>query len=93
MDGAEAIGNIVAVLEELRIDRASVNGFAIADGAQRLLCQPARPLELRGGSNAHRTPHEIRSVTPECGEHTDEILRELGYKDGDIADLHKRNVV
>ncbi len=40
-----------------------------------------------------RTPHEIRSVTPECGEHTDEILRELGYRDGDIADLHKRNVV
>ena len=40
-----------------------------------------------------RTPHEIRSVTPECGQHTDEILRELGYQDGDIADLHKRNVV
>ncbi len=40
-----------------------------------------------------RTPHEIRSVTPDCGQHTDEILREIGYRDGDIADLHKRNVV
>ena len=40
-----------------------------------------------------RTPNEIRTVTPECGQHTDEILRELGYKDGDIADLRKRNVV
>ena len=40
-----------------------------------------------------RTPHEIRTATPGCGEHTDEILRELGYRDGDIADLHKRNVV
>ena len=40
-----------------------------------------------------RTPNEIRTVTPECGQHTDEILRELGYQDGDIADLHKRNVV
>ncbi len=40
-----------------------------------------------------RTPHEIRSITPDCGEHTDDILRELGYKDGDIADLRKRNVV
>jgi formyl-CoA transferase len=40
-----------------------------------------------------RTPHEIRSATPACGEHTDDILRELGYPDGDIADLHKRNVV
>ena len=40
-----------------------------------------------------RTPNEIRSVTPECGEHTDDILRELGYQDGQIADLKKRNVV
>lgn len=40
-----------------------------------------------------RTPHQIRSITPDCGEHTDEILRELGYQDGQIVDLHKRNVV
>ena len=40
-----------------------------------------------------RTPNEIRSVTPDCGEHTDEILHELGYQDGQIADLRKRFVV
>ncbi len=40
-----------------------------------------------------RTPHEIRTATPDCGQHTDEVLRELGYKDGEIEDLHKRNVV
>jgi crotonobetainyl-CoA:carnitine CoA-transferase CaiB-like acyl-CoA transferase len=40
-----------------------------------------------------RTPHEIRSVTPDCGEHTGDILRELGYEDGQIADLRKRCVV
>ncbi len=40
-----------------------------------------------------RTPHEIRSVTPDCGEHTDDILRELGYQDPQIADLRQRCVV
>jgi crotonobetainyl-CoA:carnitine CoA-transferase CaiB-like acyl-CoA transferase len=40
-----------------------------------------------------RTPHEIRSLTPDCGQHTDDILRELGYQDGQIADLRKRCVV
>ena len=40
-----------------------------------------------------RTPSEIRSTPPGCGEHTDEILRELGYRDPDIADLRKRLVV
>ena len=40
-----------------------------------------------------RTPHAIREATPDCGEHTDEILHELGYADGQIADLRKRFVV
>ena len=40
-----------------------------------------------------RTPSEIRSATPECGEHTDEILHELGCRDAEIADLRKRLVI
>ena len=46
-----------------------------------------QPFKLR------RTPSEIRTATPECGEHTDEVLRELGYRDPEIADLKKRMVV
>ncbi|MEO7727119.1 MAG: CaiB/BaiF CoA-transferase family protein [Burkholderiales bacterium] len=40
-----------------------------------------------------RTPSELRSTPPACGEHTDEILRELGYHDEQITDLRKRLVV
>ncbi|HEV8520241.1 MAG TPA: CoA transferase [Burkholderiales bacterium] len=40
-----------------------------------------------------RTPSEVRTATPECGEHTDEVMRELGYSDEQIADLRQRIVI
>ncbi|MCH2352404.1 MAG: CoA transferase [Pseudomonadales bacterium] len=38
-------------------------------------------------------PFEIRSATPELGEHTDSVLEELGFTDQEIADLHNQSVV
>ncbi|MBI4189834.1 MAG: CoA transferase [Betaproteobacteria bacterium] len=40
-----------------------------------------------------RTPSEIRSATPERGEHTDQVLGALGYTTEQIADLRRRVVV
>jgi crotonobetainyl-CoA:carnitine CoA-transferase CaiB-like acyl-CoA transferase len=40
-----------------------------------------------------RTPSQLRTASPEPGEHTDAILRDLGYGDGDIAGLRERRVV
>jgi formyl-CoA transferase len=40
-----------------------------------------------------RTPWQLRTPTPEHGEHTDAVLRELGYGDADIAGLRERKVV
>ncbi|MBV9829867.1 MAG: CoA transferase [Alphaproteobacteria bacterium] len=40
-----------------------------------------------------RTPSKLRSASPEAGEHTDAILRDLGYSDGDIAGLRERRVI
>lgn len=40
-----------------------------------------------------RTPARIRTTAPAWGEHTDEILHEVGYGDADIAALRERNVI
>ena len=39
------------------------------------------------------TPHSIRSLAPELGEHTEEIILELGYTWEDIADLQDKGVI
>ena len=40
-----------------------------------------------------RTPSSIRSATPELGEHTDQILGEIGYDESTICRLHQEGVV
>jgi formyl-CoA transferase len=40
-----------------------------------------------------RTPSTFAVAPPERGEHTDEVLSEIGLSDREIADLRKRNVI
>ena len=40
-----------------------------------------------------RTPARLASATPEVGEHTDEILAELGYSASDIRGMRERKVI
>lgn len=40
-----------------------------------------------------RTPASIQAAAPDCGEHTNEVLREAGYTDLQIAELRAAAVV
>jgi formyl-CoA transferase len=40
-----------------------------------------------------RTPSKIVATPPEIGQHTDEVLKEFGFADKEIAELHKANAV
>jgi crotonobetainyl-CoA:carnitine CoA-transferase CaiB-like acyl-CoA transferase len=40
-----------------------------------------------------RTPSHIAAVPPELGQHTDEVLKEFGFADKEIAELHAVNAV
>src|SRR3954447_11574484 len=40
-----------------------------------------------------RTPSGMAAATPEIGQHTDEILREIGYSESDIRGMRERRVI
>ena len=52
------------------------------------------PIEIvKQAASLSRTPFRIHAPTPELGQHTDEILDELGVSAGDISALKERGVV
>ena len=51
-------------------------------------------IELIGQAiNMSRTPFEMRSATPEQGEHTEAVLKEAGYDAAAIASFKQRGVI
>jgi len=56
--------------------------------------QPGRPLKFRGpGEGGADLPEEPPRRPPRLGEHDEEILAELGYRDEQIASLRRKGVI
>jgi crotonobetainyl-CoA:carnitine CoA-transferase CaiB-like acyl-CoA transferase len=53
-------------------------------GRYKIVAQPAK---------LSRTPATVAAATPELGEHTEEILKELGYPAGDISTLRSKGAI
>ncbi|HLE66197.1 MAG TPA: CoA transferase [Burkholderiales bacterium] len=53
-------------------------------GRLRIINQPVK---------LSRTPARLVSATPERGAHTDEVLREIGYGDAEIAEFRKHGTI
>jgi crotonobetainyl-CoA:carnitine CoA-transferase CaiB-like acyl-CoA transferase len=94
----------LAQLEAARVPAGPVLGLdAVLDDPQvkmrELLCPVDYPGAVQPVPLANTpvrlsaTPGAIRHRAPAPGEHTDEILRELGYSAGDVSELRTAGVV
>ena len=82
-------GPILNIKETFENEQVQHLGLAVpvkhhALGEMRLQRPPA---------TLSRTPASVRTAAPDIGEHTDEILGEVGFSAADIAQLHADKVV
>jgi formyl-CoA transferase len=62
--------------------------------AQKVPTPDGRPLSVVGQPfSLSRTPSHMAAAPPEVGEHTDEVLREFGFADDEIAALRRGKAV
>jgi crotonobetainyl-CoA:carnitine CoA-transferase CaiB-like acyl-CoA transferase len=55
--------------------------------------QAGRLRQARAAARFSRTPAAIRSGAPDLGEHTEEVLAELGYSAAEVAALRAEGVL
>jgi crotonobetainyl-CoA:carnitine CoA-transferase CaiB-like acyl-CoA transferase len=65
----------------------AAGGFVEVPDGEGTTLLPATPVDFEG------TPWTPRSMAPDHGEHTDEVLREIGRNSGEIATLREKGVL
>ncbi len=94
----------LSLLEVARVPAGPVNSPRdVLNDPVILAADPFRPIDFPGMPRPvpltatpvelSRTPPSIRLRPPTCGEHTDELLQELGYSNEDIVGLRAKGIV
>lgn len=73
------------VFDDPQVKARRLINFAEYPGSARPVPTPNTPVRLS------ETPGEVRSRAPMLGEHTDEVLRELGFDTSQIAEFRANN--
>ena len=75
-------------------DIAADPHFAARGMIQEVLAGDGEPLKVPGVvPKLSATPGAIRSAAPKLGEHTDQVLKDLGYSPQAIEDLKKSKII
>lgn len=75
-------------------DIAADPHYAARGMIEQIVAGDGEPLKVPGiVPKLSATPGAIRSVAPALGEHTDEVLRSVGYSDAEIIELRKSKVL
>ncbi len=82
-------GPILNVKEVFEDEQVRALGLATKIRHPRLGEQEVQNLPV----TLSRTPGAVRTASPDLGEHTDQVLGELGYSKDDIAALHRDGAV
>ena len=75
-------------------DIAADPHYAARGMIQDIIAGDGEPLKVPGVvPKLSATPGAIRTPAPKLGEHTDEVLRTLGFKPDEISDLRQKKVI
>jgi formyl-CoA transferase len=75
-------------------DIAADPHFAARGMIREVIASDGEPLKVPGVVPVlSETPGEIRAPAPKLGEHTDEVLKEVGFTGEEIAGMRKKGIL